>query len=71
MSNMVILPIHRGCYYVIPLHEFNNYWAVPLMEGNLDNVPRPTKIAALKRGKGYRRTEQTYNQKGSGKHAVY
>lgn len=77
MSNMVTLK-NGDTFYPIPVHEFTRYWLPVLMKkvGFLevrsipDEIPYASKLAALKRGKGFKRYYKSMNQKGSGKHAT-
>lgn len=67
---MVIIPIHKGCYYVVPIHEFNRYWIPEITQnGSFDNVPRASKVAALQRGKPYKREQEAMERKGTTRHA--
>jgi hypothetical protein len=53
---------------VFSQYDFENY-IVPLI--NFKDIPEVIKLAALKRGKGYKRTKLAYEQKGSGKHESF
>jgi hypothetical protein len=71
MSNMVTVK-NGDFYYIVPVHEFSRYWLqhldyiqVPKLP---NDIPMVSRLAAAKRGKGYKRVEKAYNQKGSGKH---
>jgi hypothetical protein len=75
MLNLVVIK-NGDFYYPVPMHEFSRYW-LPLMVRDLDyievprlpnDIPYASKLAALKRGKGVKRTIKAYEQKGSGKH---
>jgi hypothetical protein len=60
-------------YYVVPMHEFSRYWLQHLdyvqVQKLPNDIPRVSKLAALKRGKGVKRVIKAYESKGSGKHA--
>ncbi|WP_025907175.1 hypothetical protein [Priestia flexa] len=66
MSKMVIVPIQKGNNYSFSEHDFKTY-VLPAIN---KNVPKVVLLAALKRGKGTKRFEQSYNQVGSGKHGT-
>jgi hypothetical protein len=77
MSNLVTVK-NGDFYYRVPMHEFSRYW-LPLIVKNLDyidlphlpnDIPYVSKMAALKRGKGFKRWYKSMNTKGSGKHAT-
>lgn len=68
MSNQVVVPTHKNNFYVFSQYDFENY-IVPLI--NFKDIPEVIKLAALKRGKGYKRTKLAYEQKGSGKHESF
>ena len=64
-------------YYVVPMHEFSNYW-LPVLNREIiflelpkvpNDIPMVSRMASLKRGKGIKRVVKSYEQKGSGKHA--
>lgn len=71
MSNTVTFK-QGDFYYVVPMHEFARYWIdTPIEIQRLPNdIPKVSKLAALKRGKGYKRLVKAYEQKGSGKHGT-
>lgn len=64
---MVIVPIHKGNNYTFSHHDYVNY-VLPAIN---KNVPEVVLLAAMKRGKGTKRFEQSYNQVGSGKHGKH
>ncbi|MEC3696416.1 hypothetical protein ABEX84_21430 [Bacillus subtilis] len=80
MSGMVTLK-QGDFYYNIPMHEYSRYWFEHLdiiEQGEeflvvekipYDKIPKPSIMAAMKRGKGVKRVVKTYSTKGSGKHA--
>lgn len=62
MSKLVTIK-HNDFWYVIHEQEFISDW--------LPNIPKELKLNALRRGKNYKRTEQAYERKGTGKHEKY
>ncbi|MCM3278800.1 hypothetical protein M3616_22155 [Bacillus velezensis] len=80
MSGMVTLK-QGDFYYNIPMHEYSRYWFEHLdiiEQGEeclvvekipYDKIPKPSIMAAMKRGKGVKRVVKAYSTKGSGKHA--
>jgi hypothetical protein len=74
---MVVIPIHKGNYYIIPQHEFNRYWLphvdfenIPNLKNYIDfsKIPRVSKMAGLKRGKGFKRVKEAYDRKPPKQH---
>jgi hypothetical protein len=77
VKTMTTVTIKNGdFYYVVPMHEFSRYW-LPVLNQEMiflelpkvpSDIPKVSKLGALKRGKGVKRVVKAYEQKGSGKH---
>ena len=62
MLNMVMIK-EGDFYYPVPMHEFSRYWLphLDVLEVTKlpNDIPQVSKMAALKRGKGYATNQRT------------